>query len=273
MSGASRLSIRAKDVMRVRVRPRAGTTWVGSLIVSASSIARRVAHHRSERGTLPVLASCADWAGRWVAGLPAAGRPGRPFVHDGRSYRALRHRYHYTWLNERAVELALAQAVVADADPARTLEVGNVLAHYGPVRHLVVDKYEPAPHVLNQDVVDVDPGRPLDLVLSVSTLEHVGFDEPEPDPDKPRRVVEHLASLLSPGGRLWATVPVGYNRGFDVRLRAGELGFTRLTALRRVSAANDWAQVDVDEVWDAAYDRLLATAHGLVVAELVSPSA
>jgi SAM-dependent methyltransferase len=241
--------------------------------VSASTIARRVAHHRRERGALPVLASCVDWAGRWAAGLPTAGRPGRSFVHEGRVHTSLRHRYHYTWLNERGVELPLAAAVLSEHDPARTLEVGNVLAHYQPVRHLVVDKYEPGPHVLNHDVVDVDPGRPLDLVLSVSTLEHVGFDEPEQDPDKPRRVVQHLASLLSPGGRLWVTVPVGYNRGLDARLRAGEVGFTRLTALRRTSADNGWTQVDVDEVWDAGYDRLLATAHGLVVAELVRPSA
>lgn len=242
--------------------------------MSVTSIARRAAGLRAERGTLPLVAACLDWTARWASGLRTAGTPGPTFVHDGREHALLRHRYHYTWLNERGVEVPLALAAFEGHDPQRVLEVGNVLTHYRSAaqRHLVVDKYESAPGVLNADVVDVDPGRPLDLVLSVSTLEHVGFDEPEPDPDKPRRAVAHLASLLAPGGRLWATIPVGYNRGLDARLRAGEVGFTRLTALRRTSADNRWTQVDVDEVWDAGYDRLLATAHGIVVAELVGPT-
>ena len=66
------------------------------------------------------------------------------------------------------------------------LEVGNVLGHYVPVEHLVVDKYEQAPGVLNDDVADLDLGRQFDLVLAVSTLEHVGLDEETRDPDKPR---------------------------------------------------------------------------------------
>ena len=37
------------------------------------------------------------------------------------------------------------------------LEVGNVLRHYRPqLDHLVVDKYEHAPGVLNRDVLDLD---------------------------------------------------------------------------------------------------------------------
>ena len=88
------------------------------------------------------------------------------------------------------------------------------------------------------------------------------------DPGKPARAIAHLTSLLAPGGRLWCTGPVGYNRSLDRQLREDGLGFTRLTALRRLDRANRWAEVPVDEVWDTGYDRLLYTAHAVVVAEM-----
>ena len=236
----------------------------------ASAIAARVTRHARTRGLAPVAADCASWAARWVLGRPRAGRPGgRTFGYDGAEIPYLRHAYNYTWLNERAVEVPLAAAVLAEAGDRRVLEVGNVLAHYLPVSHPVVDKYEQAPGVHNVDVVDIDLPGPFDLVLAISTLEHVGFDEEVRDPGKPARAIAHLASLLAPGGRLWCTFPVGYNPALDEGLRTGGLGFTRLTALRRTGRDNRWEQVPVDDVWGTGYDWLLYTAQAVVVAELV----
>lgn len=244
--------------------------------VPVSTIARRVQDHTRTRGVLPVLADCANWSLRWAAGRPGAGRPSpATFTHEGVERPYFRHPYHYTWLNERAVEVPLAEAVLdevalAGHDPARVLEVGNVLGHYRPVTHTVVDKYEQAPGVRNVDVVDLDPATtgPFDLVLALSTLEHVGFDEEPKDPGKPAAAVAVLASLLAPGGRLFCTFPVGYNPALDEALRTDGLGFTRLTALRRTGRDNRWEQVPLDEVWGVAYDWLLYTAHAIVVAEL-----
>lgn len=228
---------------------------------------------------MPVLAHCVAWAGRWVVGRPFAGRTPvgavarrRTFRYDGADRAYLRHPYNYTWLNERAVEVPLAAEVLAGHDPTRVLEIGNVTAHYLPVTHTVVDKYERAPGVLNADVVDLPVAGPYDLVLAVSTLEHVGFDEEAKDPGKPARAIERLASVLAPGGRLWCTFPVGYNPALDQALRSGALGFDRLTALRRTGRDNRWVQVPVDDVWGTAYDWLLYTAHAVVVAERVRPA-
>lgn len=237
--------------------------------MSAGTILRRLGPHFRESGSLPVLASCADWGLRWAAGAPRAKGPvARTFRYDGRDVPYFWHRYNHTWLTERAVELALVAEVLEGAGP-RTLEVGNVTAHYFAVSHAVVDKYEKAAGVRNDDVVDLTVDEPVDLILAISTLEHVGLDEPEQDPKKAQRGIERLASVLAPGGRLWVTIPIGYNLALDHQLRAGELPFTRCTALRRVSARNDWEQVALEDVWDTPYDRLLYKAHGLVVAELV----
>ena len=253
----------------------------------AAAIARRVLAHARTRGVGSVVTDCASWAGRWLIGRPFADRAGRTstFAHDGIERHYQRSAYNYTWLNERAVEIPLATAQLdaavgamggTSATPLRVLEVGNVLAHYLParddVRHTVVDKYEHAPGVLNLDVVDVAAAPelrpPFDLVLAVSTLEHVGFDEDVQDPDKPARAVARLASALAPGGRLWCTFPVGYNPALDAGLREGSLGFTRLTALRRTGRDNRWEQVPLEDVWGIEYDWLLYTAHALVIAEL-----
>lgn len=235
-----------------------------------TQIARRITQQARDRGPVPVVADCATWAALWVAGRLSAGRPGGPaFRHDGTEHAYLRAPYHYTWLNERAVEVPLAASTLAESGPdARVLEVGNVLAHYLPVTHAVVDKYERAPGVRNVDVVDVDLPGPFDLVLAISTLEHVGLDEEVQDPGKPARAIAHLTSLLAPGGRLWCTVPVGYNPALDEGLRTGTLGFTRLTALRRTGRRNRWVEVPVEQVWGTRYDWLLYTAQAIVVAEL-----
>jgi SAM-dependent methyltransferase len=246
--------------------------------MAASTIARRVSRHARTRGLAPVVADCASWAARWVLGRPLTGRPTAAFGHEGGAVPYLRHAYNYTWLNERAVEVPLALAQLQQAGPgARVLEIGNVLAHYRPVVHTVVDKYERAPGVHNVDVVDIGAGTalpgPFDLVLAVSTLEHVGLDEEVRDPGKPARAIAHLTSLLAPGGRLWCTFPVGYNPGLDEGLRTDGLGFTRLTALRRTGRDNRWEQVSLDEVWGTGYDWLLYTAQAVVIAEYVRPTA
>lgn len=238
------------------------------------AIAGRAVRLTRERGLWWVVRSAAGWVVGWLVGRLRAGRPTRgSFAWDGRPVRYFHHRYNYTWLNERAVETALAVEVLRDSAGQDVLEVGNVLGHYVPVDHLVVDKYEVAPGVLNADVADLELERRFDLIVSVSTLEHVGLDEDLKDPLKAGRAIARLQSLLKPGGRLWVTLPAGYNLDLDQQIREGEVSFTRLRALRRDDFRNRWREVPVEEVWSASYDWLLYTAHGLLVGEYVAPGA
>jgi SAM-dependent methyltransferase len=231
-------------------------------------ITDRIRAESARRGPLTVAGSCLAWGGRYAAGRARLGRSQPTFAYGGRTVPYFHHRYHYTWMNERSVELALARQVVEDVPAPDLLEVGNVLAHYVRDGHTVVDLYEHAPGVVNADVVDVELPERYRLIVSISTLEHVGLDEDVTDPGKPERAIEHLRRLLAPGGRLWATIPVGYNADLDQRIRAGDLPFDRVRALRRRSHRQGWRQVELDEVWSAEYDRLLFSASGLLVCEL-----
>jgi hypothetical protein len=188
------------------------------------------------------------------------------FVLDGREYPYEVHAYNATWRNERAVELALAFDMLR-AQPARdVLEVGNVLRHYVRGQHDVVDKYERADGVVNADILDFHPGRRYQLIVSISTLEHVGFEEEVADPGKPARVVEHLTALLDDGGEMLVTFPLGYNPALDEHVRARRLPFSELRYLRRVSRGNRWVQAQASEVVDARYGEPFPSANALVVA-------
>src|SRR5205085_407549 len=143
---------------------------------------------------------------------------------------------------------------------------GHVLGHFRPQTHVVVDKYEPAPGVLNRDVLDLQELGRFDLIVAVSTLEHVGWDEAPREPHKAIEAVRALRARLAPGGRLAITVPVGYNPVFDAAIRQGELELSSTAALRRQPGATNWREVPTAEVWSAPYDFLLYSARGVLFA-------
>ena len=94
----------------------------------------------------------------------------------GQRYNYIVHPHGFTWTNERAVEIPIAQAALQDNKNPRILEVGNVTRHYFSSSHTVVDKYERAEGIINADIVDYSPPDKYDLIISISTLEHVGWD-------------------------------------------------------------------------------------------------
>lgn len=69
--------------------------------------------------------------------------------------------------------------------------------------------------IIRADVLDFRPSGPYDLIVSISTLEHVGWDEESRDLTRSERAIWHLRSLLGTGGCLLATIPVGQNPRLD----------------------------------------------------------
>ncbi|HET9180361.1 MAG TPA: hypothetical protein VFQ24_18545 [Terriglobia bacterium] len=198
----------------------------------------------------------------WLVRL--TGRPSR-FTFRGQTYRCFWHRYNATWRNERAIEIPIARSFLAGIPPDQVLEIGNVLSHYGPVSHEVVDKYEQAEGVRNQDVCDLKSNKKYTLILSISTLEHVGWDEEPRDETKAPRAIENLQRLLAPGGRLVVTIPVGYNPPLDRMIADGRISFSWHAYLKRSPRRNQWREVSGAEVRNSEYDRQTNCAHVLFV--------
>src|SRR5262249_6856265 len=153
-----------------------------------------------------------------------------------------------TWRNERAVEIPIVHGLLLRHPHARILELGNVLAHYFPVEHDRLDKYERAEGVINEDVVNFDTPTRYDLIVSISTLEHVGWDEEPREPDKALRALANLRRLLAPAGRIVLTVPLAYNPHLDALWRGKRLELSRQYYLMRISHDNRWRQVEAHEV-------------------------
>ncbi|MFA6177184.1 MAG: hypothetical protein WC765_11465 [Phycisphaerae bacterium] len=152
-------------------------------------------------------------------------------------------------MNERTVELPLALGALQKASPGKILEVGNVISHYhNEVQHDIVDRYERGnPRILNIDARVFKPLFHYDMILSLSTLEHVGWDESPRDPAKAWQTIRHLCSLLAPGGTFIFTVPAGYHPALDRSIldRAHVLG--PLRALKRISNGNEWEECSPEE--------------------------
>ncbi|MBM4156083.1 MAG: hypothetical protein FJ221_13825 [Lentisphaerae bacterium] len=182
---------------------------------------------------------------RWI-------RPGS-FAFRGATHPLFVHRYNTTWLNERAVEIPVARRFLAET-PGRVLEIGNVMGHYGPAGGDVVDRFERGPRVTNCDALAFQPPAPYDAVLSISTFEHIGFDdETRDDGERMLATLAHVReALLAPGGRLLVTAPLGYNPAFDERVFAGHMGFDEQAFLLRTGRIA-WREAAAAEVRDARY--------------------
>ena len=98
---------------------------------------------------------------------------------------------------------------------------------------------------MNADAVTFS-GGPYDLIVSISTLEHVGYDEEPRDAGKAVRAIREPARPAGPGGELLATIPVGYNRVLDDALREGSLAGA-VTYLARLGELR-WKQVERDDM-------------------------
>jgi hypothetical protein len=113
--------------------------------------------------------------------------------------------------------------------------------------------------------VDFQPGKLYDLIVSISTLEHVGWDEEPRDPPKFLRGVEHLTTLLAPGGKMLVTLPIDYNMALDGFLKEGRVPFTSIAYLKRISDDNQWREASWGEVQDDKYIHARRNAIGMGV--------
>jgi hypothetical protein len=166
----------------------------------------------------------------------------------------------WTWRNERCVEIALGRYAIAGRDRSRVIELGNVLPLAGLGGHTVIDKYERGDGVVNVDILDYVPTRRFDLAISISTLEHVGWDEDPRDPGKAALALQRLAELADD---LLVTVPVAYHPAFEDAFVAGP--FDRVELLVKTARDARWAPRPLAERRRIRFSVPYANANGILV--------
>ena len=172
------------------------------------------------------------------------------FTFKGKRYRYFYHGYNHTWVNERTIEIPLVKELL-DNTKGDVLEIGNVMNYYYPFSHDVVDKYEKGKGILNEDVVDFKIHKKYHAIVSISTMEHVGWDEKVRDATKIPRSLEHLKKHLTPKGKIFLTIPLGYNPYLD-RLIAEGNSFDEAYFFKR-GLFGSWKQVSYTQVKGTPY--------------------
>jgi hypothetical protein len=188
---------------------------------------------------------------------------GRKFTFRGEEMRYFFHPYNFTWASERCIEVPIAMSYLKRAT-LPVLEVGNVLSHYFNVSHHIVDKYEMAPGVQNVDAMAFSTNVRYGLILSISTLEHIGmYKDGEIVESKIMKTILNLRSLLAPSGKIVATVPLGFNPAMDRIVDDGKLFASRIFMKR--TSRETWTQADYDEVKGARYGEPFKYANAICV--------
>ena len=166
------------------------------------------------------------------------------------------------------IEVPIARSYLDQYSGREVLEVGNVLSHYFAVSHDILDKFERGPRIINKDIVEFDPAKRYDLILSISTFEHIGFDD-DSDASSGKKISDAIAAcrrLLKPDGKFVMTVPLGYNPDLDRLIRSSELDTSGEFYMRRVQKL-DWEPTSREEALRCPYKGPFPYASAILVAE------
>jgi hypothetical protein len=185
---------------------------------------------------------------------------GKTFCFDGIALPYSYFSYNSTYGSERAIEISIGKYFLDTRDDV--LEVGNVMSHYLPASHFVIDKYEKSSYInlINADICDVQC-RKFKNILSISTLEHVGFDEPEKDPTKFYSALERIKGLLIEGGEALITVPWGYNPCVDDYIKNS-------SCLLYSREGREWKSSSLEQIKDKTFGAKYSCANAIAVIRL-----
>ena len=185
------------------------------------------------------------------------------FEYNGKVVPVLYARHSVTWSNERCVEVPLVMSMLEGCDKTSVLEVGNVLKNFYSLPHIVVDKFAKGHSVLNEDILTLDIPPCYDFVVSISTLEHVRFDDDALDTtyDSFLQAVDRCKRMVAPGGKFIFTVPLGYNPAVDEAIRQNKLPEFDCTFFVRRTFAFWWPLRDASCVMGVANGNTLLNGY------------
>lgn len=176
------------------------------------------------------------------------------------------HPYNSTWTNERAVEIPVVLHFLGASVPSPMLEVGNVMSHYFDLDHEVVDLFEKCRYrpVINCDLLEFNTSLRFKRIISISTIEHIGWDEKPRAEEKVVNAFTKLRSLLTSDGKVIVSFPVGYNHSLDQLVRESSIDNVRYQCLKRISADNQWVETDLQEALNCKYGYPFMNGNAIV---------
>jgi SAM-dependent methyltransferase len=179
----------------------------------------------------------------------------QPFTFRGTELSHFDHAYNSASANLRSIEVPIIRRYLADKR-RRILEIGNVLSHYQTTTWPVIDIQEQGERVRNIDIMSFQPKEPYDLIVSISTLEHIGQGKYAKHTAAVSlgNIVKRIKGMLAPGGVFVATVPIGYNEMVDRAIRNDATGADHIWYVRRADG-NEWEQCTKEDALETPPTR------------------
>jgi hypothetical protein len=191
-------------------------------------------------------------------------RSRKSFIFDGKRFK-----YFYSGggvFSERVIEIPLINHFLHKNKKKKSLEIGNVLNSYKKYNLDVVDKYDENENIINQDIIDYKPKVKYDLAVSISTLEHVGWDERPKNPQNFSKAIKNIRkNCLKKRGKLIFTVPLGYNHYMDRILRNNKIKLYKKYFFKRISLNNQWVLTNEKEAFSKKYNFPYECANAIML--------
>ena len=207
---------------------------------------------------------------RMISPLAVKLIPKMYFDYNDHKLEYFHHPKNLVWTNERSIEIPIIMDYLKKSSAQNILEVGAVLPHYYPqLQHDVVDKFEKMVGVINEDVITFHPQNKYDLIVSISTLEHVGFEDDLRDSEGILKALNNLKeNCLAEKGRMVITLPLGYNKDVDWYLFNKRLGFSQEYYFKRKNVLNIWEKIKSEEAKKIKFSGF--SAQGIVIGIITS---
>lgn len=139
--------------------------------------------------------------------------------------------------SERIVVVSIIMEKIIHDSSMKCLEDLDTINNYYSFPHDIVDKYEMSNLVINLDIVEFNPKEKYDTILSIFTVEHIGFYETEINRGKTTLAKNKMLNLLTSHGSLIITVLLGYNPEIDDLILNNSFNF-HILFLERYSKFN-----------------------------------
>jgi len=175
------------------------------------------------------------------------------------------HSYNTTWRNERCIEIPIIKCYLEKYKNKKILEVGRVLSHYFNKNHDIIDKYEKAENVINKDIIEFSSKIKYDLIVSISTLEHIGWDEKPQQPEKIFKAIKKLKQNLNKDGKIIFTLPLGENPYLENLIKNKKIKIDELYLFKKISKKPEWKQINKNEIDDIIYNSPFPKVNGIII--------
>ncbi|MBN2421490.1 hypothetical protein JXB27_04390 [Candidatus Woesearchaeota archaeon] len=195
-------------------------------------------------------------------------RKGRKFEFENEKLYYNLSKYGMCWNSERTIEMPIIIKILdkMNAKHRNMLEIGNVLNNYKKYGQIVVDKFEKNKGVINEDILNYKTKKKFDIMVSVSTLEHVGWDETPSKPENILLAVKNIKqNILKKGGILLFTIPIGYNPYIDSLIAKNKIKLEKEWYFKKISLSNKWKETTKKYAFSREYNYPYECANALFI--------